>query len=265
MQKNLSKIFLPLGTLVILIIGIFAFYNIGHRPPEVDNLFCPKETGPIGATIILLDTSDPLTPKHQSELDRIARQIKSNDDNSLGLEAGELLVVYELQQNPGTPKKLIEICRPHGEINNRTWRDDIHQGRRIAEKNWEHFDKSLSEAFPKQSNAAQPTSPLLESIGVIAARHIPGKRGNKHFKVHFIVFSDLLQHSPRLSHYETYPSAENMLKTHRDLTTDLNGVQVSLFRLDRTKYSKWQTERHYYWWTDLIRLQGGEILWQDSI
>ena len=51
----------------------------------------------------------------------------------------------------------------------------------------------------------------------------------------------------------------------RDLLTDLTGVRVSFFRLERPKYAKWQTERHYYWWTELVQEQGGQIEWQGSI
>ena len=51
----------------------------------------------------------------------------------------------------------------------------------------------------------------------------------------------------------------------RDLLTDLTGARVSLFRLERPKYAKWQSRRHYYWWTELIQDLGGQIEWQDSI
>ena len=95
--------------------------------------------------------------------------------------------------------------------------------------------------------------------------HVPGKRGDGIFKVHLIIFSDLLQNSPRLSHYGTYPDASSMRKHARDLFTDLTDVRVSLFRLERPKYVKWQTEHHYYWWTEFIQEQGGQIEWQDTI
>ena len=256
---------LPLGVVALLLIGVVAFYQLGTSVPEADNRLCPKATGPVGATVLLLDTSDPLTPKHRQELERLAGQIASEHVGRMGIAPGELLMVYELTQNPGAPKQLIEVCRPLKNPKDRTWRDDIHQGRRFGERDWQHFEDALANAFPEHKSEPQPTSPLLETIAVLAARHVPGKRGDERFKVHLVVFSDLLQHTPRFSHYGPYPDAKDMRHRARDLLTDLTGARVSLFRLVRPKYAKWQSERHYYWWTELVLEQGGQIEWQDSI
>ena len=264
-QTNRQSIMIPLGVGALLLVGVVAFYQVGTRVPELDNRLCPKATGPVGATVLLLDTSDPLTPKHRAELERLAGQIASDHVGSMGIAPGELLAVYDLPQNPGAPKQLIEICRPLKNPKDRTWRDDIHQGRRFAERDWARFEDALADAFPEYESEPQPTSPLLETIAVLAARHMPGKRGDGLFKVHLIVFSDLLQHTPRLSHYGPFPDAKDMRHRARDLFTDLTGARVSLFRLERPKYAKWQSERHYYWWTELIQEQGGQIEWQDSI
>ncbi len=260
-----QSIIWPLAAGVILLVGVAVFYQVGSPAPETDDRLCPKATGPKGATVLLLDTSDPLTPKHRAELKRLAGQIASENAGRMGIGPGELLAVYELTQDPGAPKQLIEVCRPLKNPKNRTWRDDIHQGRRFAERDWERFEDALASAFPERESEPKPTSPLLETIAVLAARHVPGKRGSNEFKVHLVVFSDLLQHSDRFSHYGSYPEAKDMRELARDLLTDLTGARVSLFRLERPKYAKWQTERHYYWWTELILSQGGQIEWQDSI
>ena len=264
-KAHRQSIMIPLGVGAFLLVCVIAFYQVGTHVPETDDRLCPKATGPVGATVLLLDTSDPLTPKHRAELGRLAGQIASEHAGRMGIAPAELLAVYELTQDPGAPKQLIEVCRPPKNPNDRTWRDDIHQGRKFAERDWERFEDALANGFPERESASQPTSPLLETIAVLAARHVPGKRGDERFKVHLVVFSDLLQHSSRVSHYGPYPDAKDMRHRARDLLTDLTGTQVSLFRLERPKYAKWQTERHYYWWTELIQEQGGQIEWQDSI
>lgn len=259
------SIMMPLVVGGLLLIGVVAFYQVGTLTPETDDRLCPKDTGPVGATLLLLDTSDPLTPKHRAELNRLAGQIASERVSRMGIAPGELLAVYELTHDPGAPKQLIQVCRPFKNPRDRTWRDDIHQGRRFAERDWNRFEEALANGFPEQESQPQPTSPLLETITVLAARHIPGKRGDEGFRVHLIIFSDLMQHTPRFSHYGAYPDARDLRHGARDLLTDLTGAKVSLFRLERPKYAKWQTEHHYYWWTELIQEQGGKIEWQDSI
>ena len=264
-KAHWQKIVLPLVVAALLLIGAVAFYQIGTRVPETDDRLCPKDSGPVGATVLLLDTSDPLTPKHRAELERLAGQIASEHVGPMGIAAGELLSVYELTQDPGAPKQLIDVCRPFINPKDRTWRDDIHRGWRFHERDWGRFEDELANAFPERVGKPQPTSPLLETIAVLAARYALGKRGDERFKVHLVVFSDLLQHSPRLSHYGPYPDAKEMRHRARDLLTDLTGARVSLFRLERPKYAKWQSKRHYYWWTELVIEQGGKIEWQDSI
>ncbi len=260
-----QSIMLPLVAGALLLVGVVTFYQVGTRVPETDERLCPKEAGPVGATVLLLDTSDPLTPKHRAELERLAGQIVSEQVGQIGIAAGELLAVYELTQDPGAPKKLVEVCRPPVNPKNRSWRDDIHRGWRFHERDWERFEEALTNAFPKHESQPQQTSPLLETLAVLAARYVPGKRGNEAFEVHLVVFSDLLQHSSRLSHYGLYPDAKEMRLQARDLLTDLTGTRVTLFRLERPEYAKWQDERHYYWWTELVMEQGGTIEWQDSI
>ena len=255
----------PLGLGALLIIGIVALYQVGDRPPETDDRLCPKDTGAVGATVLLLDTSDPLTAKHRAELERLAGQIASQNAGRMGIAPGELLAVYEMTHDPGSPNKLLEVCRPFKNPKDRTWRDDIHQGRRFAARDWNRFEDALANGFPERDGEEQTTSPLLETITVLAPRHMPGKLGDEHFPVHLIVFSDLLQHTPRLSHYGSYPDADQLRHLARDLLTDLTGTRVSLFRLERPKYAKWQTEHHYYWWTELVQEQGGQVEWQGSI
>ena len=264
-RAHRREIMLPLGLGVLLLVGVVVFYQLGTKVPETDDRLCPRETGPVGATVLLLDTSDPLTPKHRAELERLAGQIASEHASPMGIAPGELLAVYELTQDPGDPAQLIEVCRPFTVPKDRTWRDDIHRGRKFDERDWERFEKALADGFPARESEPSPTSPLLETIAVLAARHLPGKRGDEGFKVHLVVFSDLLQHSPRFSHYGPYPDAKDMRARARELLTDLTGAHVSLFRLERQKYAKWQTERHYYWWTELVQEQGGWIEWQESI
>ncbi len=265
MRPHIQSILAPLAAGAILLIGVVVFYQMGTRIPETDDRLCPKDTGPVGATVLLLDTSDPLTPKHRAELERLADQITSEEAGRMGVAAGQLLRVYELTQDPGAPKQLIDVCRPLINPKDRSWRDSIHRGARFHERDWKRFEDALTNAFPEHEGEPRQTSPLLETITVLAARHVPGKRGDENFKVHLVVFSDLLQHTPRLSHYGPYPDAKEMRHQARDLLTDLTGARISLFRLERPKYAQWQSEHHYYWWTELVMEQGGEIEWQDSI
>ena len=105
-----SSALVPLGVGVLLAIGVVAYYQVGTLAPETDDRLCPKDTGPVGATVLLLDTSDPLTPKHRAELERLAGQITSERVGRMSIAPGELLAVYELSDDPAAPKQLIQVC-----------------------------------------------------------------------------------------------------------------------------------------------------------
>ena len=42
-------------------------------------------------------------------------------------------------------------------------------------------------------------------------------------------------------------------------------MEVSLFRIERHKYAKFQTPEHYYWWTDLVEVMKGRVVWQQAL
>ena len=266
-KAHRRSIALPLVVGALLLAGVVAFYQVGTRAPETDDRLCPKATGPVGATVLLLDASDPLTPKHRAELERLAGQIVSEHAGRMGIAPGELLAVYELTQDPGAPKQLIEVCRPF----RRTRRivpgaTTSTRGRRFDERDWEQFRGRLLPAGSRNAKANRSRPPRCSKRSrSLPPATCPANAGMNGVKVHLVVFSDLLQHSPRFSHYGPYPDARDMRHRARDLLTDLTGAQVSLFRLERQKYAKWQTERHYYWWTELVQEQGGQIEWQESI
>ena len=263
-QARRLAITLPLIVGGVLIIGVVSFYLVGTAPVELDEKLCPKNGGPTGASVLLIDTSDPFSAKHKATLASFFEHAL-DDEGALQLGPEELLVVYELTDDPGNPKLLMEICRPTQNFEDRTWRDDIRQGRKFAERDWQRFEDEVGETTMTEVGESRSSSPLLETIGVLAAKHVPGKRGNSDFKVHLVLFSDLLQHSSRLSHYSTYPVPSKLGLSHRDLLTDLTGADVSVFRLERAEYTRWQTKDHYYWWTEFVHEVGGTVRFQDSI
>ncbi len=131
----------------------------------------------------------------------------------------------------------------------------------------------LESLFDQQSQNSLPRSLILETIGVISARHASSLRArNENInRMHLILYSDLLQHSESggLSHYGTYPQPEALLNQAglRHLKSDLSTVDVSIYRLERDSIdvARWQTTEHYYWWGDLVHAFDGQVIWLESI
>ena len=240
---------------------------------RLDENLCAIGRQPTRSTILLLDTSDPLSPQHQAELNRLLREMNPEfqvDENSdFFVAPGEELVVYEMTEELGGFEPSLTLCNPGLNPNARErWRDLV-EGRAIAQRRWQMFDDRIQELFAMEEAPSQSSSPLIEALGVIVPRHVTSDRSlaQEVSPVHLILYSDLLQHSESLSHYGPYPPADQLLTTPalRHLGTNLGGVEVSIFRLDRSRDSRWQTVDHYYWWTELVQELGGQVIRQESI
>jgi len=228
---------------------------------------CPKGSGPSREIIMLLDTSDPLTDKHKAEVGRILREMTnpgvSVHHKGLAVREGERVSFYALRSTGVPESPVSQICNPGGDPAQRTLIDSLTKGTSIEEWKYKRFVRLVEGLFPENDGPPQPASPLLETIAVITARHAPSERADADAKhAHLIVISDLLQHTPMLSHYGSYPGPVSL---PRELRADLSRVEVSLYRLERHKYTKFQTPGHYYWWTDVVEEMGGRIVWQQAL
>ena len=255
---------------VVAVVLFFVF----ERPDRLGDDLCPVDGEPTRQTILFLDTSDPLTPKHHAELKRLVSELQqpgvNPDMEDFYIGPGEALIVYKLALEWRSLQPFMKVCNPGDNPDDWDWKKDLTRGKAIALGNWKRFEDRIRELFPEYSEAEMPRSPILENLAVLVPDHAPSKRNlpvEKTLDTHLILFSDLLQHSERLSHYGPYPTAKEFLNTPglRELATDLTRVNVTIFRLERSKYSRWQTRDHYYWWTELVREFGGSVRWQQSL
>ena len=265
------------GRIPVAVIFVIAtcIHSGCEQRTRLDHRLCPVDKPPGRQTILLLDTSDPLAPKHHEELRRLVTDLQKPSPNAASrhfyVAPGEALIVYELTGNLATVEPVMMVCNPGNNPNEWTWKDNLTQGRAIASRQWQRFENHIEDLFPSlEESTPQPRSPILEMLGVVVPRHAPSKRSfssDDTNHTHLILFSDLLQHSELLSHYGPYPAAKAIRTTSglRSLQTDLTGIDVSLFRLERSSGGSRQTRDHYYWWTELVMELGGAVRWQESL
>ena len=262
--KRRVKTFAIVAVLVVaaLVGGLWT-----QKGEDLDHQGCPKRTGPSREVVVLLDTSDPLGDKHKAELRRILREMTSpaasGRHDALAVRKGERVTLYRLESTGVPERPIAQICHPGGNPEEKQRFKELTKGTVITEWRWEQFVRVIEAMFPAEEREAQPSSPILETIAVITARHATSRRAEKDSKpTHLIIISDLLQNTGMLSHYMPYPNPEEI---PRELSTDLSRVEVSLFQLERYKYESYQTPEHYYWWTDWVEAMGGKVLWQQAL
>ena len=249
---------------------LLALVCAGCGQARLDANLCPRDGEPARNTVLLLDTSDPLSVKHRAELQRLVNELQSQTAE-LQVAAGEALIVYELGANLDALAPVLTVCNPGEHPDQWEWWQQLTRGRAVDLQRWRRFREAVEGLFDQiETDTAQSSSPLIETLGVIVPRHAPSAReaaSGAGGHTHLILFSDLLQHSEALSHYGPYPAGDAVRNTPslRALQTDLTGIDVSLLRLERSRDARWQTRDHYYWWTHLVRSFGGRVVWQESI
>ena len=246
---------------------------VGCDQRRLDENLCPFREAPSRTTVLLLDTSDALSPAHEAVRDRLLREMYSLDSpgrtSDLYVGDGGRLVVYELAEDVGSLTTVEELCAPGQHPNEWPWWRELIEGRAIMLSRWQLARERIEALFDKESSSPLSRSPIIESIGAIMPRYVQSERlaDEETEPVHLILFSDLLQNSDSLSHYGPYPDAGAIKTTTgtRHLATNLAGVEVSIYRLERARDARWQTVDHYYWWTMLIQEFGGQVIYQESI
>ena len=257
--------------IIVAFSGVLLWALFAEAPVKLDANLCPKETGPIGTTLLLLDTTDPLGPKHRAELARLARELKGQDGESgIAVHEGYALVVYVLETSVANLQPKFKVCNPGGDPSQWTWKDDLTQGKAFALSHWTKFENRLNELFPEQKRESEvlDRSPILETLAAVVPYYAVRTRRTVQVTVppiHLIIFSDFLQHTERLSHYGKFPDAREFVRQGGELVTDLSGVDVSLLYLRRDNYAKWQTADHYFWWTKLVEAMGGTVRMQSAL
>ena len=259
------------GALVLRVAtALLVLFCVGCGQARLDENLCPRDGQPPRNTLLLLDTSDPLSAKHRAELQRLVKELQSQTAE-LRVAPGEALIVYELGADLDALAPVLKVCNPGVHPDQWEWWQELTRGRAIDLQRWRRFREAVEGLFDQiETETAQSSSPLIETLSVILPRHAPSAReaaSSAGGHTHLILFSDLLQHSDALSHYGPYPAGDAVRETPglRALQTDLTGIDVSLLRLERSRDARWQTRDHYYWWTHLVRSFGGRVVWQQSI
>ena len=240
----------------------------GCEVTRLDADLCPRDAAPPRTTVLLLDTSDPLTPKQREVFAQLVREMQNPAGASdFRIAPGEALVVYELASDLDNVAPVLRVCNPGDRPDDWGIKEELTQGRLIAQRQWQNFLDRVEPIFAERTGEPQPSSPILEFLSVIVPRHAPSARMAGTSRTHLVIYSDLLQHSDTLSHYGPYPAAADVSQTPgmRQLNVDLAQVEVSLYRLERERDARWQTADHYYWWTKLMQAFGGKIIWQQSV
>ncbi len=202
------------------------------RPPPLDETTLCRIDAPLGAhTIVLVDSTDRLEPRHRRKLRAVLMQERAR------LGQYDRLTIMRLNvRRPQEPAILFSRClpRPPEQTN------PLFENARMAQQRWdEDFANALDAALRSaQSGGPARASPIIAGLRAVAAdpdfgAEIPNRR--------LVLISDLLEHDPpSFSLYNEPANYAAWRAASPQGPPDLERVDLRVVPLDRPDHAERQ-------------------------
>jgi hypothetical protein len=208
-----------------------------RAPPTDPETLCRLHEPPAAHTLILIDATDKLEPRHRRRLRALAAQERER------LSEGDRFTIMRLDaRRPNEPRILFSKCLPKPP--ERT--NPLFENPRLAQEHWnEAFENALDAALRSaQAASRQRASPIIAGVRAAAADPDfsgPGAR-------RLVLVSDLLEYEPqRFSLYAENATFEAWQSSDPRGAPDLDNVSVRVAELDRPDHAEAQTRAEEFW------------------
>lgn len=247
-RKATMKIALVMA--VVLLVGGIYFWAASSRR-TLDDQLCP--TTPDSITVLLVDVTDPMNMAQRQDFENQLTKLKNSIPRygklvvaKVDATADRLLAPVITRCNPGTADDVSSATGDPASV----------------QKQWdEGFDVPLTAAFTRLGGATGANqSPILESIQSVALTELQ-KPGQETLPKRLIVASDLLQNTADVSFYRGLPEPKSFTDgaVFRRIRTDLRGVEVELWMLERSDAATTQPRSLADLWERIIGAEGGDV------
>lgn len=238
-SRTRSALGIVLIAAALLVLGGLSTAAILLRPPPTDETLC-RTDAPLGAhTIILVDSTDRLEPRHRRKLRAVMAQERAR------LSQYDRLTLMRLNaRRPQEPSILFSRClpRPPEQTN------PLFENARLAQQRWDAaFATALDRALRSaQSGGGAQASPLVAGLRAVAAdpdfgAEIPHRR--------LVLVSDLLEHTP--GGFTLYAQGADYAAWRARTAAgppDLTNVEMRIVPLDRPDHAARQTAALAQFW-----------------
>jgi hypothetical protein len=236
---------------VVIVIGAIYFTVASSRRSLDPETLCPTRADSV--TVLLVDVTDPMNTAQRQDFANQLAKLKNSIPRygklivaKVDATGEKLLTPVITRCNPGTAE---DVSSSTGDP-------------AAVQKQWdEGFDRPLMQVFERLGTASgADQSPIFESIQSIALTELQ-KPGLEKTPKRLIVASDLLQNTGDVSFYRNLPESRAFTDApvFRRLRTDLRGVEVELWMLERSDAASTQPRALADLWERIIDAEGGEV------
>jgi hypothetical protein len=228
-----------IGVVILTLGGFGAAAFLLRAPPTDADTLCRTDAPLAAHTIVLVDSTDRLEPRHRRKL----RAVLAQERARLG-QYDRLTLVRLNARRPQEPTMLFSRClpRPPEQTN------PLFENARRTQARWDSdFAAALDRALRSASSGGPaPLSPILSALRAMAADPdfdplIPRRR--------LVLVSDLLEHNPRgFSLYADGATYAAWRAQAPAQTPDFSGVDVRIVPLDRPDQAARQAHALAHFW-----------------
>lgn len=236
----------------LLVAGFGYLYATASSQPKLDKkTLCPLD-GPVAATALLIDTTDPISPTTLIDAKNRFRKAVSE------IPVGGLLEIYGLTEKPGELVEMFGGCNPGDGSTVDEWTNN--PARRQLQ--WEEaFGKPLDDVSNRiPDGQAGSQSPIMAAIQNIKLT-VFDRFAKLGISKQLIVISDMIEHTALYSQYksgikyETYAASP----ANDQYRTTLDGIDVTIWYIDR-KAKPFAGRDHLEFWAEWIQRSRGNML-----
>ena len=222
---------------IILIGALLALWL--YDVPSLDNRSaCPLDPGYTQVSLsVALDATDVYGPAQRLSI------VNSVWDSVNALEVYDRVKIYTVESGAQIP--LLDLCRPGSNMQDSPAEQQLRELR---------FKRFVADAL-EQLQGTRPNSPIIESLGWIAADH--ARDGSRR---RILLVSDLIENSDVISHYD--PNWQAVYEDNRDRIhnqcPNLEDIQLDILfptRPDRAT----QNNDLVTWWLNYLDACGGYV------
>jgi hypothetical protein len=212
-----------LGAMFASIAAAVGGFAALRAPPTDPTTLCRTDRPLRAYTLILVDSTDHLAPRHKKRLAAIVRQERAR------LSAYDRLTILSLRpENPHEPRQLFSLCLPRDP---RLANPLFENPQRVQQRWDDRVGKALAAATRRAGGGgAGRTSPIVEALDAAVADPDFVAAAQRRL----VLVSDLLEHDPQgFSLYHDGAALAGFLASRPDAVPDLSGVSVRIAAIDR--------------------------------
>ena len=244
-DQSAFKTVLAYGAGLVVLAALFGYLILAPDEVRLDPVtLCPRTEGEVSprTTVVVLDRTDPITEVQQQDIVANLTEVFRN------AAPRERFVIYPLDAREKIVLEGMVRCNPIGQkqsgVVSKLSTDKEFDAKSFKDKFLDPLVAHVAGILPT-APTTQTDSPIMELIQAVAVKDLKRSPTGR-----LILVSDLMQFSPRHSHYKGVVNFKSFVGSDafKEVAVDLSNSEVRMLYIGRTRGPSSQPPGHREFW-----------------